>query len=172
MKRIVVATLMIFSLVTVAGAADLKIGYVNLQKALTLSAAGQAAKAKMDSEMKAIELDVKKRQADLSALQESLQKQAALLSDDAKHEKEREFQQQVKDYQRFAKDKQDEMRAKEMSFTQQILGDLATQVKTLSKEQGVSMMFEQGQLVYAVDSIDYTDKLIKAYDAQYKDSHK
>lgn len=172
MKRIVVAALMILSLATVAGAADLKIGYVDLQKALTMSAAGQAAKAKMDGEIKTIEEEVKQRQADLTALQESLQKQAALLSDEAKRDKEREFQQQVRDFQRFTKDKQEEMRSKEMTYTQQILRDLGAQVVTMSKDLGITMMLEKGQLVYAVDSIDYTEALIKAYDAQYKDSHK
>lgn len=172
MKRIFVVTLMILSLATVAGAADLKIGFVDLQKALSLSAAGQSAKAKMDAEIKTVEEEVKKRQSDLTALQESLQKQAALLSDEAKREKEREFQQQVKDFQRYTKDKQEELRAKEMTFTQQVLRDLGAQVVTMSKDLGISMMFEKGQLVYAVDGIDYTDALIKAYDAQYKDSHK
>ena len=51
MKRIVIAVLMCLSLVATASAADVKLGYVDLQKALSTSAAGQAAKAKMDSEI-------------------------------------------------------------------------------------------------------------------------
>ena len=172
MKRIVIAVLMIFCLGTIAGAAELKIGFVNLQKALSLSAAGQAAKAKMDIELKSVQDEVQKRQADLTALQESLKKQLALLSVEAKQEKERDFQQQVKDYQRFTKDQQEAMRSKEMMFTQQILRDLGAQVVKMSKDKGLLMMFEKGQLVYAADSSDYTDALIKAYDAAYKDSHK
>jgi len=172
MKRIVIAVLMCLSLVATASAADVKLGYVDLQKALTMSAAGQAAKAKMDSEIKTIEDDVKKRESDLRALQESLQKQAALLSAEARQEKELDFKQQVKDHQRFVKDKQEEMRSKEMTYTQQILRDLGAQVVTMSQDKGITMMFEKSQLVYAVDAIDYTDALIKAYDAVYKDSHK
>lgn len=171
MKRILIVALMCLSFVATASAADVKLGYVDLQKALSLSAAGKAAKAKMDSEIAVIEEEIKKRQADLAALQESLQKQAALLSDDAKREKERDFQQQVKDFQRYTKDKQDEMRAKEATYTQQILRDLGSQVVALSTKEGITMMFEKGQLVYAVDSIDYTDALIKAYDAVYQESH-
>jgi outer membrane protein len=172
MKRIVIAALMCLSMVATASAADVKLGFVDLQKALSMSAAGQAAKAKMDGEIQTIEDEVKKRESDLRALQESLQKQAALLSAEAKAEKERDFQQQVKDFQRFTKDKQEEMRGKEMTYTQQILRDLGAQVVALSKEQGITMMFEKSQLVYAIDTIDYTDALIKAYDAVYKDSHK
>lgn len=172
MKRILVCALLLLSFTALASAAELKVGYVDLQKALSMSAAGQAAKLKIDAEIATIEQEVQKRQADLTALQESLKKQAALLSDDAKREKEREFQQQVKDFQRFTKDKQEEMRSKEMAYTQQILRDLGAQVVAISKDKGLTMMFEKGQLVYAVDGIEYTDALIKAYDAVYKDAHK
>jgi len=172
MKRIVIALLVVFSLVTVANASELKVGFVDLQKALSLSAAGQAAKAKMDSEFKTVQAEAQKRQKDLQALQESLKKQLALLSAEAKQEKEIDFQQQVKDYQRFTKDKQEQLRLKEKSFTEQILRDLGAQTANLCKKEGISLMLEKGQLVYALDGIDYTDALIKAYDADYKDSHK
>jgi len=172
MKRLIIALLVVFSVVTVANAAEFKIGFVNLQKALITSAAGTAAKAKMDSELKSVQAEAQKRQEDLKALQQSLQKQVALLSAEAKQEKELDFQQQVKDYQRFTKDKQEQLRLKEKSFTEQILRDLGAQTTKLCEKENISMMLEKGQLVYAVDSIDYTDALIKAYDAVYKNSHK
>ncbi|MBN2645639.1 MAG: OmpH family outer membrane protein [Desulfuromonadaceae bacterium] len=172
MKRVWMVLLALCLMATTVQAADLKVGYVDLQKALALSEAGKTAKAKLDSEVKAVEEEVKQRQSDLTALQESLKKQVAMLSDEAKREKELEFQQQVKDYQRFVKDKQEEMRGKEMAFTQQILRDLGKQVVDLSEAEKVTVMMEKGQLVYAVDSIDYTDKLIKAYDKVYKEGHK
>jgi outer membrane protein len=172
MKRIIIALIVVFGVVTVANASDLKVGFVDLQKALITSAAGQAAKVKMDNELKTVQAEAQKRQGDLQALQESLKKQVALLSAEAKQEKELDFQQQVKDYQRFTKDKQEELRLKEKSFTEQILRDLGAQTTILCKKKDISMMLEKGQLVYAVDSIDYTDALIKAYDKEYKDSHK
>lgn len=172
MKRIVIALLVVFSVVSVANAAELKVGFVDLQKALITSEAGKAAKAKMDSELKSVQAEAQKKQADLKSLQEALKKQVALLSADAKQEKQLDFQQQVKDYQRFTKDKQEQLRLKEKSLTEQILRDLGDQTRKLCKKDGISMMFEKGQLVYAVEAIDYTDKLIKAYDAAYKSGHK
>lgn len=171
MKRTLIALVMVLCLGTVASAADLKIGFVDLQKALMTSAAGQAAKAKMDAELQSIQAEVLKKQADLTALQESLKKQVALLSAEARQQKESEFQQQVRDYQRFTKDQQDAMASKEAAFTKQILRDLGAQVVAMSKSEGITVMLEKGQLVYATDTIDYTDALIKAYDATYTDSH-
>lgn len=171
MKRTFIALLMVLCIGTVASAADLKIGFVDLQKALMTSAAGQSAKAKMDAELQTIQAEILKKQTDLTALQESLKKQVALLSAEARQQKESEFQQQVRDYQRFTKDQQDAMAAKEASFTKQILRDLGAQVVTMSKSEGITVMLEKGQLVFATDAIDYTDALIKAYDASYTDSH-
>lgn len=171
MKRLSIIVLALVLGATTVSAADIKLGYVNLQKALSESAAGQAAKTKMEGEIADIEDQVKQRQEDLQALQDSLKKQMGMLSDEAKEEKQIEFEQRVRDYQRYVKDKQDEMKAREERYTQQILRDLGQQVVTLSEEEGVSMMMEMSQLVYAAPELDYTDKLIEMYDKEYKANH-
>jgi outer membrane protein len=156
---------------TSVSAAEVKFGYVDLQNALSSSQAGQAAKQKMETEIADIEDQVKQRQGDLQALQDSLKKQMGMLSDEAKEEKQIEFEQRVRDYQRYVKDKQDEMKSREERYTQQILRDLGQQVVSLSEKEGVSMMMEKSQLVYADPALDYTDKLIEMYDKEYKESH-
>ncbi|MGC9519005.1 MAG: OmpH family outer membrane protein [Desulfuromonadaceae bacterium] len=171
MKRLSIIVLALVLGATTVSAADIKLGYVNLQKALSESAAGQAAKTKMEGEIADIEDQVKQRQEDLQALQDSLKKQMGMLSDEAKEEKQIEFEQRVRDYQRYVKDKQDEMKAREERYTQQILRDLGQMVVTLSEEEGVSMMMEMSQLVYAAPELDYTDKLIEMYDKEYKANH-
>lgn len=175
MKRLGVSVLalmvMALFVATSASAAQTKFGYVDLQKALSSSQAGQAAKQKMETEIADIEDQVKQRQADLQALQDSLKKQMGMLSAEAKEEKQIEFEQRVRDYQRYVKDKQDEMKSREERYTQQILRDLGQQVVTLSEKEGVSLMMEKSQLVYADPELNYTDKLIEMYDKEYKDNH-
>ncbi len=172
MKHLIIALVFLISCVTVANSAELKVGFVDLQKAVSQSAAGIAAKAKIDKAFKAVQVEAKKRQADLVKFQEATKKQLALLSDEAKQEKQLEFNQRVTDFQRFTDDKKKELQMKDTAFSKQILSDLAVKVKVLCKDKGISMMLEKGQLVYAVDGIDYTDELIKAYDIDYKGSHK
>ncbi|MDD2556840.1 MAG: OmpH family outer membrane protein [Desulfuromonas sp.] len=171
MKRLSAIFLTFMFMATSIQAADISIGYVDLQKALSLSAAGQAAKGKMESEIAGIEDQVKQRQGDLQALQESLKKQMGMLSEAAREEKQIEFEQQVRDYQRYVKDKQDEMKAREERYTQQILRDLGQQVVALSEKEKISVMMEKSQLVYADAALDYTDKLIEMYNKEYKGNH-
>jgi len=175
MKRLGVSVLALMVAVlfvaTSVSAAEVTLGYVDLQKALSVSQAGQAAKQKMETEIADIEDQVKQRQADLQALQDSLKKQMGMLSDDAKEEKQVEFEQRVRDYQRYVKDKQDEMKSREERYTQKILRELGKQVVALSEKEGVSMMMEKSQLVYADPALDYTDKLIEMYDKEYKENN-
>ncbi|MDY0211525.1 MAG: OmpH family outer membrane protein [Desulfuromonadaceae bacterium] len=171
MKRLSVILVAFMLVATSVQAADISIGYVDLQKALSLSAAGQAAKGKMETEIAGVEDQVKQRQGDLQALQESLKKQMGMLSESAREEKQIEFEQQVRDYQRYVKDKQDEMKAREERYTQQILRDLGQQVVALSEKEKISIMMEKSQLVYADAALDYTDKLIDMYNKEYKNNH-
>ncbi len=171
MKRLSVILLTFMLVAASVQAADIVIGYVDLQKALSLSAAGQAAKGKMESEIAGIEDQVKQRQGDLQALQESLKKQMGMLSETAREEKQIEFEQQVRDYQRYVKDKQDEMKAREDRYTQQILRDLGQQVVALSEKEKISVMMEKSQLVYADSALDYTDTLIDMYNKDYQANH-
>lgn len=171
MKQLSVILVTFMLVATSVQAADIAIGFVDLQKALSMSSAGQAAKGKMEAEIAGIEDQVKQRQGDLQALQESLKKQMGMLSETAREEKQIEFEQQVRDYQRYVKDKQDEMKAREERYTQQILRDLGQQVVALSEQEKLSVMMEKSQLVYADSALDYTDKLIEMYNKEYQDNH-
>ena len=83
MKRLMllIVVLLILCAVPVAMAADaMKIGYVDLQKALNMSAAGKAAKEKMKAKFKDYDADVQKKQEELKKLKDDLEKQAMLIS--------------------------------------------------------------------------------------------
>ena len=75
MKRlsVVVLSLLLFGAVSVQ-AADTKIGYVDLQKALNVSIEGKAAKEKITVKVKEYETVIDKRQQELKKLKDELEK--------------------------------------------------------------------------------------------------
>jgi outer membrane protein len=169
MKRLVglvVAALFVFSVPVYAS--NIKIGYVDLQKALNESVAGKAAKAKIAAKFKEYQKSLNARQKKLSAMKSELEKQSMLLSQSARDDKEHEYEQKVKDLQRFAKDAQDDLKQKDSDYTRQIIDKLVGVAKTLGKKEGYTMIFEktQSSVVYADSKADLTDELIKAFDAQ------
>ena len=97
MKRFVVLLLALSFLAAVpAVAADVKLGYVDLQKALNLSEAGKAAKEKIQKKVKDHESAIDARQKELKKLKDELEKQALLLSEEARGGKERDYQQKLR----------------------------------------------------------------------------
>lgn len=171
MKQFVVVVMVCLGLVAAPAMAQAqKIAYIDLQKALNLSAAGKEAKEKIKAEVQGYDADVQKRQEELKKLKEDLEKQAMLLSEEARNAKERDYQQRVKEYQRFTKDIQERLQQMDADFTRKILEKLLEVAQNIGKSEGYTMILEktESSIVYADDSIDMTDKVIKAFDKQGK----
>ncbi len=138
MKQFVVLMLVCVGLVaSPVMAAGQKIGYVDLQKALNLSAAGKEAKEKIKTKVQSYDAEVKARQEELKKLKEDLEKQAMLLSEEARNAKERDYQQKVKDYQRFTKDIQETLQQTDADLTRKILESLLKVVQDVRQEAGL-----------------------------------
>lgn len=170
MKRLMLLAALLLSVVAVPAvlAADVKVGYVDLQKALNMSSAGKAAKEKMRLKFKDYETDVQKKQDDLKKLKDDLEKQAMLLSADARSAKERDYQQKVKDYQRMTKDIQEEMQRTDADFTRKIIEEIFKVVQQIGKQEGYTLILEktESSILYANDGIDMTDRVIQVFDKQ------
>lgn len=169
-KLLFVLTVAIFCMSTPLLAADAKIGYVDLQKALNNSAAGKAAKEKIAAKVKGYEGQIDQKQKELKKLKDDLDKQGLLLSDETRGGKERDYQQKLKDLQRFTKDIQDELQQKDNEFTKQILTDLSKIISELGAKEGYTVILEKTEsaVLFAEPSADLTDKVIKVYDAAPK----
>ena len=170
MKRIVIALVAVLLFVTPAFA-GMKIAYVDLQKALNLSKAGAAAKGEIAAQAKGYETEFKIKEGEFLKLKSELEKQGALLSDNAKEEKIKEYQRSVADLQRFKQDAQRKLQQEDGKLTQSILKDLSVILKKMGKDGGYTFIFErsEGGLVYIAENVnDLTDPLIKAFDKNYK----
>ena len=166
MKKLMLFVLIFLGLAAAPVAAqESKIGYVDLQKALNMSEAGQAAKEEIKKKVESYDAEVKAKQEELKKLKADLEKQAMLLSEDARSTKEREYQQKVKDYQRFTKDIQEELQQEDADFTRQIIEELLKVVQELGKQQGYTVILEKTEsaMLYGDESADLTDELIKAF---------
>jgi outer membrane protein len=165
--------LVIISLVVAAGsacAAEVKIGYVDLQKAINISVEGKKAKDQISKKVKAYEGQVDQRKQELQDTKEKLEKEALLLSDEARASRERDYQQKVKDFQRFTKDIQDELQLVDSDLTKKILSGILKVAAQLGADEKYTAIFEKNEssLVYADPGIDLTDRVIKLYNESEK----
>jgi outer membrane protein len=171
MKQCRIAVLVVIVMLLAGAAAmaeELKIGYVDLQRALNESTAGKQAKEKFTAEVKRAESEILRKKEEVERLGASLEKQSAMLKDEARVEKEKQFIQMQKEYERKVKDAKDELQIKDAELTKGILEDLVALIKKYGKENKYTIIFEKSEtvLLYATESIDLTDKILSLYDSQ------
>jgi len=167
MKKITIALVTLLLLTAPAFAAT-KIATVSLQKALNMSKAGAAAKAEIAAQAKELETEFKIKQGEFLKLKGELETQAALLSDNAKEEKLKEYQKKGAELQQFKQTAQQKLQQEDGRRTQAILKELSEILKKFGKDGGYTLIVErsEGGVIYSDDKVDdLTDKLIKAYDA-------
>lgn len=171
MKKLLMVCILTLALAAPTLAADApKIGYVNLQRILLESNEGKVAKKTISEKIKSVEAQVKERQDKLKTLKADLEKQAPLLAEEARREKERTYNQQVADLERFTQDVRKDLQQQDADFTRRILKESVDVVKQLGQDGKYTVILErnEGALLYADDSIDLTDKVIELYNAKGK----
>lgn len=170
MKKVAIALLAVL-LLSAPAFAESKLAYVNLQKALNDSKAGAQAKSEIAEMAKGYETEFKIKQGEFLKLKSELEKQAALLSDSAKQEKIKEYQQNGEALQKLQSDIRRNLQEEDQKRTQSILGELSVILQKFGKDGGYTMIFERSEsgLIYVDEGVvDLTEKLIKAYDASKK----
>jgi outer membrane protein len=152
---------------TICTAAELKVGYVNIQRAVAESKSGQAANEKFTVEASRVRDDIMKEKESIEQAAEMLQKQSAMLTEDVRRSKELEMARRQRDYERLVEDQKGELQLKEAQLTGEILERLIPIVRDYGKKHGFSIIFERSErvLLYADQSLDLTDKIIAILDA-------
>jgi len=152
---------------TLAHATELKIGCVDMQRALNESEAGKKAKVVMESAYQKFQSEITQRRNELQAFQENLQRQGLMLSEKARKEKEREYQNMLKEFKRWGEDKQTELKQKEVELTKATLKGLATTVKKLGEEEKFTVILEKNEaiLLYTSNAVDLTDRVIQIFNS-------
>lgn len=165
--------LMVVLLATATGFAwgqELKVGFVNVQKALSQSKRGEEARETFRSDVKAREQALRKEQAAIEEERQRLAKQARLMKEAERTKVQRRLQRRMRDYERKTRDVREELAAKEREMTNEILKDLQKVITELGKIGKFTMILERSQLLYTDKGTDITDDVIKLYDERFQNS--
>lgn len=169
-----------YALAGQASSSALKVGIVDLDRALKESTSGKQALGTLKQFRDKVVKDIndKKRQKDakettLRDLQSELTSQSMVLSDSAKRDKEESYRRQVRDLRkfiddsnRFIEESERELREREGEATSRLLRDLLEIVRAVGREESFTIIFERNDrvLLFVADAIDLTEKIIKRFD--------
>lgn len=150
-------------------AESLRIGYVDLQRALNQSATGKAALEKLKKEIEKENSVLKEREEEVKKLEEELTKQGFMMKEAERERKTEEYRRKGRDLDRYKEDTRRDIMMRERDMTARIVSELIKLTQKIGQEEGFTIIMEKGDTVlYAADNVDLTDKLIKRYDEQKK----
>jgi len=163
---------LVFTLVFVvsAHAADVKIGYIDMNKALNQSDRGMKAVGILEGMVQAKQSVIAEKESKVKELDMEIAKKSSILNPQALKEKQNEREKMMKDYKRMVQDSQDEVKTKQDEFMQEIINDIRMTVSEIGQEEGYTAIFEKfaAGLVYFVEEADITDKVIERFNEASK----
>ncbi len=147
-------------------AAELKIGFVDMQKAIQETAAGKKAKKDLEEEFNKKKKDLDKREADIKKMGEDFEKRSMAMNEDARLKKQGEIQGEMRKYQELAGKSQIEIQKRERDLTQPIVSKLRSIIEGIAKKEDYTVILEKSEqsVMFAKKEIDLTERVIKDFD--------
>jgi outer membrane protein len=143
-----------------------KIGVVDVQRVLARSAAGVAAREQLERDKATMQKEVDGKRQELEKLKEELDKKGALMTADARKEKQDVFDRKRRDATRLVDDLQKELAKREEGLLQKVLQEISGVIERVGKQKNYFMIVEKrgGSVVFANAEADITEEIIRAYD--------
>ena len=171
MRRLLVSLLALaaFGLPAVASA-EMKIGYVNLQRALNEVDEGQAARERLKAQFEKSQKQLDKEQQALKAKKEELDKKRLAMDEDTLRKKMAELDQELVRVSNLYAKLQKELSEAEARATQEIFQKMQALVGQIAQQEGFTYVLEMNEagIVYAPPSLDLTNDLVRRYNATHK----
>jgi len=165
--RISFTSFVIAALILSSGAVarELKIGYIHSQRILSEFQESIDAQRTLDDEQKKWIEEARQMEQEIAMLEDELENQSLLLSEEKKAERLQEIQSKYMEYQRFQQEIWGEMgrlyqRNKEL--TQPILEKVNEVIREIGEAEDYDIIFDAavGNIVYAREDYDLTDTVL------------
>jgi outer membrane protein len=147
-----------------------KIGLVDLQRVLMETSQGKTAKADLEKAVAKSSAKLERKAADLQKSYEDLQAKASLLSEDVLYKRQQELMATEQELQQLYVEAQDDLAKKEGLLMEKIYKNASTIVTQMAKDESIQIVLVKSELtvLYANPQLDITNKVIVAYDKQFK----
>jgi len=165
-RLIAVATLLTL-FAAVPARAEVKLAYVDIQRALNECEAGKAAKAEFRVKVQGVEQKLQREQNDVAGLKDELEKKGMLMKPEQRQSLQDEYLTKAKNFERNFKDSKDDLERKDQEMTGKIIHDLAEVIRDLGEKSGYTMVMEKQSILWGTPGIDITDQVIRSYNGMH-----
>jgi outer membrane protein len=151
-----------------AQAAPAKVAIIHVQNAILQTKDGQKAASELQSRFAPKKSGLDKKQADIAALQDTLRKGSATMSEDAKAKLMRDIDANNKSLQRDTEDAQADLDAEQGKIMQELGNKVMAVLEKFATANGYALVLDvsnpQTPVLWAATSIDITSDIVKLYD--------
>lgn len=140
--------------------AEVKIGVVDLDRALAECEVGKATLAKLSAAEKDFVEKMKEQEAALKKEIGDYQNQAKLMKPGARTDKEAELEKKVIEFQQSEQLGYSQLKRQQQAALQPLQEDLYKVAQEVSKTEGFDFVFSKIVMVHSRESADFTDKVI------------
>ncbi|MFV1956368.1 MAG: OmpH family outer membrane protein [bacterium] len=152
----------------VSAASIVKIGVIDLQKALNATSEGMAAKAslKQKHEVKQGKLD--KMQSELETMEEKLK--SPVLSEDAVKELKESYRGKKKEIIDFLSASKRQEERENQALSSRILSGLVKIAREIGEKEGYTVILEKSSsgVIFSLQTLDLTERVVKIYNENYQ----
>ncbi len=141
-------------------AQDLKIGFVNAAKIVDEAPQAEAARERLEEEFAPRDRQLVTQQKELREIEEKLQRDAAIMSDEERRRIEREVLTQKRELKRAQDEFREDLnirRNEEFSKLQKQVADVITE---MAREEGYDLIVNEAAVIYASDRVETTDLVL------------
>lgn len=155
-----------------AAAAETKIVYMDSQRILTDSLAGKDVYSKLQVIKDEKQTEIDKMQESLQALGNDISIKSPTMKVSARQELELKYEQELRKYNRFVKDAQEELRRMELTLVKPISEEVNTIIEDYGNKNDIDIILDRRDpgIIYTSKELDITDDILELYDKKYKES--
>jgi outer membrane protein len=167
LRLVMLGVFLVASSPVVSFAEDVKLGYVDLQRALNETEDGRKAKANLKKVFDQKQKELNEQQDDLKKAVEDLDKKRTLMPPDKVREKEAELNERMQKVQQTYLRHQQDLQAKQDQVMGKIVERMNRILIKIALTENFTMIFDKtpGGLVFAKPELDVTNELIRRYNS-------
>ncbi|MDK9725291.1 MAG: OmpH family outer membrane protein [Sterolibacteriaceae bacterium MAG5] len=140
--------------------AEVRIGFVNAQRVINDSPQAVKAKKKLEKEFEKRDQDLSRLAKQLQTMQEGLEKNAPTMAETERRNKEREFNELSRDFQRKQREFREDLNLRQNEEMAAIYERVNKIIKQVAEAEKFDLIVQE--VVYASPKIDITEKVIKS----------
>ena len=138
----------------------LKVGYVNTQRIFRDAPTAVKAAKKIEAEFSKRDLDLQALAKQVQTLQDSLEKNAVTMSDTERRAKEKDLNEQSREFQRRQREFREDLNLRQNEENAAIIEKANKAIKQLAESERYDLIVQD--VVWVSPKLDVTDKIIKA----------